>query len=163
MKKLQLQVILFFLLMSMPLVYTLASDVIRIDYPDDFRNWVHVKSSLINEKHPLFETFGGIHHIYANSKALKALKEKTAYPDGSIFVFDLKYASPYEGGIEEGKRRRIDVMQRGQQKFGDTGGWGFGSFSGDSENLMKQNVTEKCFSCHLSQGENHYVFSKYGL
>ena len=62
MKKLQLQVILFFILMSMPIVYLLASSVARIDYPHNFRNWVHVKSVLINEKHPLFVDFGGCEH-----------------------------------------------------------------------------------------------------
>lgn len=161
MNRLQLQTILLFFIMSISIDYLLASDTVRIEYPANFRNWVHVKSVLINEKHPLFDDFGGIHHIYANPKALKALKEKTAYPRGSMFVFDLKFSSPFEGGIEEGKRRRIDVMQRDQQKFMDTGGWGFGSFSGDSQNLVKQNVSEKCFSCHLAQKENHYVFSKY--
>ena len=160
MKKLQLLVILFFLLISMPIVYLFASNMERIDYPDNYRSWTHVKSAIINEKHPLFESFGGIHHVYANSIALKALKDKSAYPDGATLVFDLRSASPYEGGINEGKRRRIDVMQKDQKKFKDSGGWGYGSFSGDSQNLIRQNVIEKCFSCHLSQKENHYVFSE---
>lgn len=163
MKKLRLQVILLFLLIGTSIVHLFASDMKKIDYPDNFRNWVHVKSALIDEKHPLFESFGGIHHIYANSQAFEALKENTAYPNGAMFVFDLRASSPYVGGINEGKRRRIDVMQRDQKKFKDTGGWGYGSFSGDTQNLIKQNANEKCFSCHLAQEKNHYVFSKFNF
>ena len=32
-------------------------------YPEGYRNWTHIKSMVIQQGHPLYESFGGIHHI----------------------------------------------------------------------------------------------------
>ncbi len=37
-----------------------------VPYPEGYRNWTHVKSMVIHQGHPLFDAFGGIHHLYAN-------------------------------------------------------------------------------------------------
>ena len=147
----------------LPLFRVLASDLPTIDYPMGYRDWVHTKTGIISEKHPLFETFGGVHHIYANEKALQAMKEGAAFPDGSMLVFDLLRTSTSEIGIEEGERRRLDVMQKDGKRFKSTGGWGYGSFTGDTDELVLQDVVEKCHSCHVSQKERDYVFSSYRL
>jgi len=55
-----------------------------VQYPDGYRGWVHVKSMVIQKGHPLYDSFGGIHHIYANKKALEALKKKNTFPDGAV-------------------------------------------------------------------------------
>jgi hypothetical protein len=121
----------------------------------------HIKTSLIDEKHPLFEAFGGIHHIYANGKALLAIRSNSEFADGSVFVFDLLVAVAFNGGISEGKRRRLDVMEKNRAKFSSTGGWGFESFEGSTQQRVDQNVVEKCYSCHEPQVDKDYVFSDY--
>ena len=133
----------------------------KIDYPLKYRNWHHIKTSLIDEAHPLFEVFGGIHHIYANEKALQAIRSDSEYDDGSVFVFDLLVAAAFNGGISEGKRRRLDVMEKNRTKFASTGGWGFGSFRGSTRQRVDQNPVEKCYSCHEPQVDKDYVFSDY--
>ena len=60
-----------------------------VPYPEGYRDWTHVKSMVILEGHALYDSFGGIHHIYANGKALKAMKDARPYPDGSVLIFDL--------------------------------------------------------------------------
>jgi hypothetical protein len=159
-KYLSLIVIPFLLL---TLIRVFASDLATIDYPVGYRDWVHTKTSIISEKHPLFETFGGVHHIYANETALQAMKEESAFPDGSILVFDLLGTSISEIGIEEGERRRLDVMQKDGKRFKSTDGWGFGSFAGDTDELVLQDVVENCRSCHISQKKKDFVFSSYRL
>ena len=95
----------FLLLLAFPIYPLYGTEEIKIDYPSGYRNWIHVKTGLIDEKHPLFEQFGGIHHIYANRPALQAMKTESEYPNGSAFVFDLIVSAPYDGGIAEGERR----------------------------------------------------------
>ncbi len=60
-----------------------------VDYPEGYRAWPHVKSMVLQQGHPLFDTFGGLHHIYANAKALEAMKAGKPYPEGAVLVFDL--------------------------------------------------------------------------
>ncbi len=60
----------------------------QVPYPAGYRNWHHVKSMVIEEGHPLFGAFGGIHHLYANPKAIEGYKSGK-FPDGAVIVFDL--------------------------------------------------------------------------
>ena len=88
----------------------------KVKYPSGYRNWIHVKSMIISEGHPLFDVFGGIHHIYANKSALKAMQNQTPYPDGAVFVFDLLEIVTKDNITAEGKRRKINVMQKDKKR-----------------------------------------------
>jgi hypothetical protein len=63
---------------------------IRSGIPRDIEN---VKSMVIQKGHPLFDAFGGMHHIYANPAAADALRASKSFPDGAVFVFDLLTAN----------------------------------------------------------------------
>jgi hypothetical protein len=39
-------------------------------YPEGYRLWTHVKSMELKPGHPLYESFGGLHHIYVNQVGL---------------------------------------------------------------------------------------------
>jgi len=54
--------------------------------------------------HPLANPFQGIHHVYANDKALEGLKHGD-YPDGAVLVFDLLDYQEKDHALTEGKRR----------------------------------------------------------
>lgn len=129
-----------------------------VPYPDGYRNWTHVKSMVIQQGHPLHETFGGIHHIYANEKALKAMKKGTAYPDGSVLVFDLLEAKTEGSAITEGPRKILGVMHKSAQTFAETGGWGFEGFKGTTRQRVVTDAKTACFSCHASEKKTDYVF-----
>lgn len=133
-----------------------------IPYPRGYRQWMHVKTALVGPQSAFFATSGGIHHIYANDKAMKGY-ETGAFADGAVAVFDLRDAKENAGVTVEGARQRIDVMLKDSRRFAATGGWGFERFSGDSE--TERPLTEEhralCFSCHEQRKTHDFVFSEY--
>lgn len=130
-----------------------------VSYPEGYRTWVHAKSMVIQEGHPLYDAFGGIHHVYANDKAAGALKEGGAFPDGSVFVFDLLAADASGGAITEGARKIVGVMHKDAARFAGTGGWGFEGFKGDGRERAVTDMAGQCFSCHAAQKKTDYVFT----
>ncbi len=131
-----------------------------VPYPEDYRGWYHVKSMVIFPGHPLENPFRGIHHVYANKKALKGLKTGT-YRNGAVLVFDLLDYTRAGHALQEGPRKLVGVMHRDTARFAATGGWGFEGFAGNSKTERLTNDGGKgCFDCHAAQKANQYVFSK---
>jgi hypothetical protein len=138
---------------------------VAVAFPKDYRTWTHVKSMVIyNDKHELFGAFGGIHHVYANKKALAALKNKTDFPNGSTLVLDLLALGDSPGAYAEGQRKLIGVITRDMAKYKDTSGWGWQAFVGGDPNqpALKTAAEQKaCDTCHQQVGAKHFVFSDY--
>ena len=133
----------------------------EVPYPNGYRNWHHVKSMIINPGHALHESFGGIHHIYANAKAVKGYS-KGKFENGSVIIFDLLEAKSDGNAVTEGARKVVGVMHKDAKRYAATGGWGFEGFKGDSktERAVGKNADSACFQCHVPQKANDYVFSK---
>ncbi len=140
---------------------TLAVDVSAVPYPKGYRNWHHVKSMVISPGHALFEGFGGIHHLYANTAALKGYKSGV-WPNGAVMVFDLLEAKSADNSVTEGARKIVGVMHRDTKKYATTGGWGYEGFKGDSrvERAVGGNAATACHACHTGQKDSGFVFSK---
>jgi hypothetical protein len=134
-----------------------------VEYPADYRNWTHVKSLILEPGHPLFDAFGGIHHVYANSSALAAMKNQTPYPDGSVLVFDLLETTRADSTIGEGERKVLGVMVKNAALFPNTGGWIFEGFKQNTRERVVTDYTTQCFNCHAGQKESDYVFSKFRM
>lgn len=132
-----------------------------VDYPEGYRAWPHVKSMVLQAGHPLYDAFGGIHHIYANGKALAAMQASKPYPDGAVIVFDLLEAKNENNAVVEGARKVVGVMQKDAKKFGETGGWGFEGFKGDTKERAVTDAKTACFACHAGQKASDYVFATY--
>ena len=139
---------------------TLAADP-KVPYPEGYRDWHHVKSMVIEEGHPLFASFGGIHHLYANDKGMKGYQKGT-FPDGSVIIFDLLEAVHDGNAVTEGNRKVVGVMHKDSKRYRDTGGWGFEGFGeGDRTNrVVGENAASACFACHAPQKAQDYTFSK---
>jgi len=91
-----------------------------VAYPEGYREWTHLKSmAIVSQEHPLFEAFGGIHHVYVNRKGLAAARAGGPYPDGSVLVFDLLAAERADGAYTEGARRFIGVMAKDRRLHAD--------------------------------------------
>ena len=134
----------------------------EVPYPTGYRDWYHVKSMLIGPGHGLFDTFGGIHHLYANREA-KMGYAAGKFPDGAVIVFDLLEAKTDAGATLEGPRKVVGVMRKDSKRYVTTGGWGFEGFKGDSQTeraVTQKNAATACFSCHEAQKEADYVFSR---
>jgi hypothetical protein len=131
-----------------------------VPYPEGYRDWYHVKSMVIEEGHALYEAFGGIHHIYANEKAVQGYRAGV-FPDGAVIVFDLLEAHHDDNTVTEGARKVAGVMHKDAEKYADTGGWGFEGFAGGdpASPVVGDQAASACFSCHLPMREQDYVFS----
>lgn len=129
-------------------------------YPEGYRSWFHVKSMVIEPGHPLENPFQGIHHVYANTKAVSGLKTGS-YADGSVLVFDLLNYSNKDLTIQEGDRKLVGIMQKDTNKYSTTGGWGFEGFAGNSKTKrLVKDGGKSCYSCHTSEKKTDFVFSQ---
>ena len=77
-----------------------------VPFPKAFRKWSHVKSVLVGPQSAAFATEGGIHHIYANEKALEGY-DTGKFPDGSVIVYDLLETKEIAANTLEGPRAAL--------------------------------------------------------
>jgi hypothetical protein len=57
----------------------------KMDFPQNFRQWTHVKTA-INGPHMVL--YSGFHHIYANAKAMEGYKTGK-FSDGAMMAFEV--------------------------------------------------------------------------
>jgi len=140
----------------------MAADPAPVPYPEGYRQWTHVESMAINQGHPLYDAFGGIHHLYANQRAMQGYKSGK-FADGSVIIFDLLEAKAADNTVQEGARKVLGVMHKDAKKYKSTGGWGYEGFKGDSktERAVGKNAATACFQCHTAQKDKDYVFSAF--
>jgi hypothetical protein len=116
---------------------------------------------IIEPGHPLAGLVEGLHHIYANPKAMAGYRAGK-FADGAVIVFDLLTPVHGDKAVTEGARKAVIVMQKDARAYADTGGWGFEVFAGDSRTERKVGAAAKeaCFACHTAQKSRDYVFSE---
>lgn len=151
---------ILFMLLATVSSGTMAAEAPAVAYPEGYRNWHHVKSMVINAGHPLHAALGGIHHIYANGKAVEGYR-KGKFPDGAVIIFDLLEAKSADNAVTEGARKVVGVMVKNAAAYSATGGWGFEGFKGDSktERAVGKNAAQACYGCHAPQKDRDFVFS----
>src|SRR5689334_2100226 len=113
-----------------------------VSFPRQFRKWATVKSVVVGPQSAAFATEGGIHHIYANDKALEGY-DTGKFPDGSVIVYELLETKDVAGNTIEGQTRRVDVMVKQSERHTSTGGWEFMSFSGNDHTSGKLTVARQ--------------------
>jgi len=133
-----------------------------VPFPKEFRKWAHVKSVLVGPQSSAFATEGGIHHIYANDKALEGY-ETGKFPDGSVIVYDLLETKEMAGNTIEGPTRRVDVMVKQRELYRTTGGWEFMSFPGGNPTDGKLTAERQatCSACHSNRKDHDFVLSEF--
>lgn len=137
-----------------------APPAVAVGFPTGYRDWKHVKSMVIQPGHPLYGSFGGIHHLYANRPALKGYAAGR-FPDGAVIVFDLLDVDTTGNAVSEGARKIVGVMAKDSKRFASTGGWGFEGFAGGDPQVraVGDQAATACFGCHEAQRDRDYVFS----
>lgn len=133
-----------------------------VKFPKTFRKWAHVKSVVVGPQSAAFATEGGIHHIYANDKALEGY-DTGKFPDGSVIVYDLLETKEVAGATIEGPTRRVDVMMKQSDLYHATQGWGFASFKADNQTDGKLTAEREaaCVACHERRKDHDLVFSEF--
>lgn len=138
---------------------------VAVPFPTAYRSWAHVKSmAIVEDKHPLFAAFGGIHHVYANALARTALQKGAPFPDGSVLVFDLLEAPKADGAHTEGARKFVAAMARDEKKYAATGGWGYQAWGGGDAKtpaLAKASDQAGCHQCHMQVAKTGFVYSQW--
>jgi len=130
-------------------------------YPDGYRTWSHVKSTLIGPAHNGFAGNGGFQHIYANAEAMVGYRTR-AFPEGSVVVVEWLELRDNGTAFDEGPKRQVDVMVKDAGRFAATGGWGFQRFVKDSTTQLAAAPTpQQCFSCHNRLKKDGLVLSTY--
>lgn len=132
-----------------------------VAYPEGFRQWTHVKSTLVAPGHKDYADLGGFQHVYANAKAMTGYHSRE-FPEGSVIAFDWLALEGADHAFAEGGRRRLDVMIKDSARFGATGGWGFQRFVGDSRTERAETpAPQQCFACHQALKKDGLVLSRY--
>lgn len=131
-----------------------------VPYPEGYRDWTHVKSMVIEDAHPLYDSFGGIHHLYANDLALEGYRSGQ-FSDGAVIVFELLEALRADGALNEGVRKVLGVMVKDAAAHAATGGWGFEGWAGGDPDrpVVGAAAGEACFACHTAVEDSGFVFS----
>lgn len=140
-----------------------------IPYPKGFRQWAHVKTSILSPSHGVFAKepcekpcSGGLFHFYANQKALEGYRTGK-FPDGAIIADEFLETRTQDQATSEGPRRGVGLMVKDSKLYRETGGWGFETFKGDSqtEGRLTAEASKACFACHVSKKDSDFVFTKY--
>jgi Cytochrome P460 len=164
-------------LVTLALVSIVSADLFRaaaaendtVPFPEGYRHWTFLHSSLIGPtlagfwKRPCEKPCtAGIFHFYANDKAMIGLRTGE-YADGAVIAEEmLELLGSPTGGGKEGERRMIGVMVKDSKRYPSTGGWGYGSFDGATlENELDATSRQACFACHIPRKDHGYVFSTY--
>jgi len=139
-----------------------AAETPPVPYPDGFRSWMVVKSMVVGPAHDSFANRGGLHHYYANDKAVAGYRTGT-FPDGSILVDEAVVMKEGEGRatglLLEGERRFLDVMVKDAERYRITGGWGYEHFDrADQTGRLTEAERGTCSACHAKAPADH-VFS----
>jgi len=158
------------MILLMAFVCAFASgDDSSVPYPEGYRHWTHLHSSMIGPKLAGFwkrpceaPCTAGIFHFYANEKAMTGLRTGT-YADGAILAEEmLEFQGSASGGGKEGERRLVGVMVKDSKRYESTGGWGYGSFDGATkENQLDEAGRKACYTCHIPKKDHDYVFTEY--
>lgn len=137
----------------------LAAIAADVAYPEKFRDGRHVKSMVINKGHPLYGAVGGMHHIYANAKAMAGYKAGK-FANGSVITFDLFEAVDKDNAVSEGAHKAVVVMAKDSKKHAATDGWGYQVFDPKTKKgSLDAKAQGECHACHMAQKDKDYVFS----
>jgi Cytochrome P460 len=129
-------------------------------YPETFRRWVHVGTGIIMPGGPLPASEEGMHHVFANPKAVEGY-ETGDFADGSVIVYELRETQQKDGVIFEGGRRRVDAMIKNSHLYASTGGWRFERFYGnDQAQDVVHDSGSSCFECHSKVKAHGFVFTQ---
>jgi hypothetical protein len=132
-----------------------------VPYPEGFRRWSHVKSTLIGPAHPRFASVGGFQHFYANAEGMTGYRTRV-FPEGSVVVVDWLDMRDSAGAVTQGPRRQVDVMVKDSKRYAASGGWGFQRFVKDSRTELATAPTpQQCFACHDQLKQDGLVLSTY--
>ena len=94
----------------------LAGTAADLKPPAGFQHWYLANSMLVTKEPNQFGLVSGLHLIYVNDAGFGRFKRGGAapYPDGTVFVDDIREFSLVDGAYQQGARKAVPVMVKGQ-------------------------------------------------
>jgi hypothetical protein len=141
-----------------------ASPKDGLKIPTDFQRGYLANSMLVTKEPNKTGLIAGVHLIYVNRVGVDRLKRggAAAYPEGTVFVDDVREFSVDDGAYRQGARKFLTVMVKDSKKYASTGGWGFQAWKGgDPTQAIVDDAPKQCFTCHVPEKANDHVFSTY--
>jgi len=132
------------------------ADLDSIKYPTNFKSWQVIATTNRFDNQTL-------RVVYGNDIAVKAIRNNTInpWPDGSSFV-KLSWAriKDADGQVTSGTFVNVQIMEKNDNLFPDTKGWGFARYVGTGLKPYNPNkmVAQTCFNCHKMADATGYVF-----
>jgi Cytochrome P460 len=136
----------------------------ELKVPAKFQHWYLVNSLLLTKDPNPAGITSGVHLIYVNAVGFERLKRggSEPYPDGSIFVDDLRDFSASDASYAQGARKANTIMVKDSKRYAATGGWGFQAWAASAPKTpIVNDPAKQCYACHLSRQGNDDVFSTY--
>lgn len=132
------------------------------ELPKDYRNFRLISVSQRADDHSLRAILG-------NDTAVEAARSgKTQpWPEGSLLaklVWKQKPNEQFTSASVPGEFSSIAIMRKDSKSHADTGGWGFGEWSGVGlKPYDKPGFAQECFACHNQVKSQDWVFTRPAL
>jgi tetratricopeptide (TPR) repeat protein len=139
-------------------------------FPADYREWVYLSSGIgmtygpaaaIAMDNPMFD------NVYVNPKAFAAFKETGTWPDGTMFVLEIRYSttngSINKGGFYQTDVAAIEAAVKDTKRFPRA--WGYFNFRGGMRApavaAAPLGANAGCNACHEPNGAVENTFTQF--
>lgn len=133
-----------------------ASPIFGVKIPADYRGWPMIAPSQST-------TLDHLAAILGNATSTAAYRDGTLpFPDGTVLVklsWERVPLSAFQGAYVPGRTESVQIMVKDSQRYGATGGWGFGKFVAGRP--VSEAEHQACFGCHAAHAKKHdFVFTQ---
>ena len=146
------------------LLLTASAQAQQLDFPADYREWIHLSTGIDMSYNPSFFRPG--HHmfdnVYAEPSAYREFLKTGTWPDKARLVLEVRM------GQTEGSINKAGMFQTGEPMGVEVhmkdaalpGGWGFFSFD-DKEPAKMTPPDAECYACHRKDGAVDTTFVQF--
>jgi Cytochrome P460 len=137
----------------------------ELQRPDDYRGWIFLTSGL-------GMTYGAdrpapFSNVFVNPAAYRAFLDTGRWPDGTMFVLEIRRAeenvSINRGGRTQGPIVAMEASVKDTRRYPD-GGWAYFSFDGtDGRRISAPPFARDadCYACHSAHGAVEWTFTQF--
>jgi len=138
----------------------------RLMPPEHYREWIFLASGFGMTYNPASANVADppFDNVFVNPPAYKSFLKTGSWPDGTIFVLEIR-ASVSKGSINQGGHFQnnevhgLEVHVRDEQRF--PGGWAFYDVISAGKPASALPRSTSCYSCHSSHGAVDTTFVQF--
>jgi hypothetical protein len=142
----------------------------ELQRPADFREWVFLTSGLgmtYGPNAPSADRPAPFSNVFVNPTAHRAFMATGKWPDGTLFVLEVRRAienaSINNGGRTQGEVVALEASVKDTARFPE-GGWAYFSFDSEQGALEAAAPfprTASCYACHSQHGAVEWTFTQF--